>query len=578
MISNKFDVIVPTVKEYSGISNLFNQSPLLNLLPLNHKTTIQFLIDDLLKKDKIKYINKICIVADQKNIELYTNLFLSLRYSEIVCFTTIPSSRFQGIFPSIQAGLNYLNKNRTKSRAGAITNPFIAVCGDTLIQDDFWSFIFKSAENKMSIKQPFAIFAAADCTSELHEKHTQKEYKFQSQNLQSFFILKNQFVKPNVHKKRFRKIGLNKIIDIIDRPLFPVINCNKYINKKNGLAKFSGVSLMNPRMWEEVDKAKNHVSKYFFVKHFINYLIFPFLSKKVCIDICLANEQKENNTKEDNTFDINFPWEHLNADLLIKNSYLNWYLSNCDPGEEHPNLEGYEIEILVPKEISLKEILNHTNWQKFRNLLDSNKFKKIRWIEKSFDTWISPRATVNGIIIKPITCHPELIDDCATVEGVCVLKKGCSIGKNVLIRNSNLEENVIIEANSIVENSIILSGTRIMPFCNISYSIIGNNVLIGGNVYVSYRKLTNCNIDPKNKNFSSGFNEKYFTEIDIINHKNEFGTIIGDKTKIGAGVIINPGRKIGADCIINPFLSVVKNVPSGTSLSIQNDEAIKEID
>ncbi|MFH2107771.1 MAG: hypothetical protein ABII93_03800 [Chrysiogenia bacterium] len=425
-------------------------------------------------------------------------------------------------------GINYLKENYYKSIESFDKNPIIVICGDTLIHDDFWSFIFETAKKKIVNKSPFAVFAASDFTKNLHEKSIQSKVKFQSHNLQSFFVIKKGSHDDTKNKINYKKINFRNVVDVIDRPLYPVFNLKNYLNKENILAKFTGLILMNSKMWKEILNVKNQIANYFFIKHFINYFIFPYLSRKANIDICLSEESINNVC-----FDINFPWEHLNADRVIKEAYLDWYLANCKCELDHPNLEGYDVEILMSDSMSNKmsdKIDNHPNGSKFRELLDNKKFRKFRWINDS-DNWISSRAAVNGMIIKPIGCNPKFIDDFATIEGVCVLKAGCYIGKNVLVENSNLDERVFIEANTIIKNSIILSGTRIMSFCNIAFSIIGSDVLIGGNVCILYRKLVNSNVNPQNANYSSSYNEKYFTEIDVICHKNEFGTIIGDGTR-----------------------------------------------
>lgn len=119
------------------------------------------------------------------------------------------------------------------------------------------------------------------------------------------------------------------------------------------------------------------------------------------------------------------------------------------------------------------------------------------------------------------------------------------IGDYTLIRNSIIGENCKIGTHVEINNCIIMSGTVIPHHNYIGYSLLGNNVNIGGNVRTAVRRL-----DDKNIKIHFDKNKSYSTE------RIKFGSIIGDNCKIGSNVILNSGTIIGKNLKFEPGLIV----------------------
>lgn len=143
-----------------------------------------------------------------------------------------------------------------------------------------------------------------------------------------------------------------------------------------------------------------------------------------------------------------------------------------------------------------------------------------------------------------------LIHKSAVIEQNVMLKSPVIIGKNSFIGANGyirgpvfIDEDVKIGAGCEIKQSIIFSGTAIAHFNYIGNSIIGSEVNFeAGSVAANHYN------ERSEKNISVIYGSK------IINtHSDKFGSLVGDRSKIGANAVLSPGT-------ILPVGSIVKRL------------------
>ena len=127
------------------------------------------------------------------------------------------------------------------------------------------------------------------------------------------------------------------------------------------------------------------------------------------------------------------------------------------------------------------------------------------------------------------------LDPTARIEGPAIILDNASIGFNALVRgNVIIDKNAIVGHASEVKNSILLSASKAAHFNYVSDSILGNEVRLGvGSVIVNKR------VDRGLVTIKVNEHERIDTQL------KKFGSIIGDRTRVGANAVINPGTIIG---------------------------------
>ena len=136
----------------------------------------------------------------------------------------------------------------------------------------------------------------------------------------------------------------------------------------------------------------------------------------------------------------------------------------------------------------------------------------------------------------------------AVIKGPCYIGENCIIGNNALIREYvNLESEVIIGAFCEVARSIFQkeATTHSGYFGD---SIIGEKTKIGAGTITSNVRLDRGEI------FSEIKGEKINTGL------KSFGAVIGRETLIGTKVNIMPGKFIGSNCVIGPNSIIKENI------------------
>jgi bifunctional UDP-N-acetylglucosamine pyrophosphorylase/glucosamine-1-phosphate N-acetyltransferase len=159
------------------------------------------------------------------------------------------------------------------------------------------------------------------------------------------------------------------------------------------------------------------------------------------------------------------------------------------------------------------------------------------------------------------------IDVNTIFEGDVVLGKGCSIGANVIIKDSSLAENVRVKANSIVEGATLAKNVVIGPFARLRPgTVCAASVKIGNFVEI--------------KNSVIGINSK-------VNHLSYIGdATLGGDVNIGAGTItcnydgfakhgttIEDNVFVGSSCQLVAPVTIGRGATLGAGSTITKDVA-----
>lgn len=134
------------------------------------------------------------------------------------------------------------------------------------------------------------------------------------------------------------------------------------------------------------------------------------------------------------------------------------------------------------------------------------------------------------------------IEDNVTIKPFTIIGKGCTVRAGAYLREGVLlGEDVTIGTNCEIKQSLICTASRIAHLNYIGNSIIGEDVNIEAGAIVA-----------------NHFNEREDKEITvIINGKSiktdvtKFGSLIGDKSRIGANAVLNPGTILKQNTIVD---------------------------
>ncbi len=140
-----------------------------------------------------------------------------------------------------------------------------------------------------------------------------------------------------------------------------------------------------------------------------------------------------------------------------------------------------------------------------------------------------------------------IIGHAARIVGPCYIGPESLVGDFSLVRNSSLEKNVKVGAHTEIARSIVMEGSSFHRNY-VGDSIVGPEVKFGAGCITANRRhdREDINIVVKDKKVSS--------------HTSSFGTVIGEKTKLGISSYTMPGVLIGSNTLIYPNKTVFKNV------------------
>lgn len=176
----------------------------------------------------------------------------------------------------------------------------------------------------------------------------------------------------------------------------------------------------------------------------------------------------------------------------------------------------------------------------------------------SDEATIADSATIDGnVTIEPGT----QIYENAVIRGPCYIGEDCVIGNNSIVRaGTSLDDDVVIGANSEVRGSIIDRETHVHD-AFVGDTIIGQKTRIGAGTVIANRrhrdedgKRTSITVQlPRDET-------EYETGLDRL------GAVIGDNVDIGTQANIMPGTMIGADSTVGPSTCLLSNVDPETTV------------
>jgi NDP-sugar pyrophosphorylase family protein len=150
---------------------------------------------------------------------------------------------------------------------------------------------------------------------------------------------------------------------------------------------------------------------------------------------------------------------------------------------------------------------------------------------------VDPSARISGPVIIEEGTH---IYEYAIIKGPCYIGKNAVVGSYCKVRKETvLEEGVELQNSVDVKHSIIGQGTHVHSGF-IGDSIIGENVRIGANFITANRRLDRKKVRVLIKGKMVDTRSSFF------------GSLIGDKAKIGIHCGTNPGVVIPEDSVVAP--------------------------
>lgn len=210
--------------------------------------------------------------------------------------------------------------------------------------------------------------------------------------------------------------------------------------------------------------------------------------------------------------------------------------------------------------MNLNDFFNHICDLDYSDLFDKcndvlDVFKKLdNYIEektnntKKCDTEYTNLVSLSG---NYIIGKNTKISDFVTIEGPVIIGNNVSIMPGAYIRPySIIGNNCIIGHNSEIKHVIIMDKAKVASNAFVGDSIIGYKSRIGSGTILANRRFDQSNVVLKN-------------EGKIIDLKTDFfGSVIGDKTRLGANVTTYPGTFIGMNTWIYPNTSIKGFIPS----------------
>lgn len=530
----RFPVIIPSALETTGLGRKYFEKGHVNLLPLVHKTLIEYLINDLTHRDKevAKRIGDIYLITNEEEKENYKDLLRDVKQLHI---EAEPPYEEKGIFHTIE----WLVEKE------GINKPFLVINGDSLFQDNFLDTILKQAQDCLTNNDRCIVIGLikdTDRTIEKQEKYYNFDYDLRINRWGYYYVKK---LHPMQGSKEFNEITKKDIVDIMNTPCYPELHLREdWIPLVE-----TGAFIFSKGSWDSLKKEAKRRDPLGYYST-INIIRRALIDNYNGIDIRGVVAEKR-----EHWIDINYPWEYL-----IVNDYLATRLVTKykEAGEKNPDLDDTKYTVmLTPEELTRK--FPYT--PKHPRILPSDKLKlKYTNEHDSEYAWgIHRNAIIENPVIVP---DPDKVRDAkifigqgAHIKGCCVLGNGSRIREHAIVTNSIIGEKVLVDVFALVDHSVIMAGSHILAHSSVPYSIIGKNVLMGGNAMVTCENLDRF---PASREKACG---EYYSNIRIVPYLDRFSTVIGDNTKIGTSVYILPGRKLGKDCKIYPGLEIRRNYP-----------------
>lgn len=159
------------------------------------------------------------------------------------------------------------------------------------------------------------------------------------------------------------------------------------------------------------------------------------------------------------------------------------------------------------------------------------------------------------------------ISDFVVIEGPVLIGDNVNIMPGAYIRPySIIGDNCVIGHGSEIKHAIIMDNAKVASNTFVGDSIIGYKTRVGSGTIIANRRFDQGNVILKNGN-------------EVIDLKTDFfGSVIGDKTRLGSNVTTYPGTFIGANTWIYPntvvkgFIESLKRVSNVKELYITDNK------
>ncbi|MCB2230295.1 NTP transferase domain-containing protein [bacterium] len=600
LLNNRYPVIIPSAVDDAGIyPDIFREGNF-NLLPLAHKSLIQYLVDDLRKDEFCDRIGDIYVVVDEE-LESCYNRQLCERSGITVISEEL--QRRRGVLASVNRAREQLtDKDRNK--------PFLIFYGDTLVQDLVLEELLKVADElherelEGGEKDWCVVVFIRDQEMQL-AKHYEKNrwgHIVINRNLQEICKGDDSDDKPPIWH-----LSTEDIRDVLYRPTYPNLLEN-YLTRRyeadpapqvtdgkwkdqNELLLESGVLIFSASLW---DKFTQHQEE----RDPLGMKSIPFSARRLLVDKQFT--VKGVVTNADAWIDVNYPWEYLQA-----NEYLCRRLARQMPSHLTSSLVGRDDH--VPRDLEDSDFIIVSSTKQLKALLDpeianaptsnsetaprmrtSNRAHRFTNEYDSRENWgICDSVVINGTLVLP---NPAKVRDLrlyiggnVTIEGHCVIRNGTQIRANAMLNTVNIGANCLIDCHCNIDHSVIMDSAKVLSGAAVTYSVVGRGAVIGGRSTIACEKLIAIGEDseiiepcgdaveavPELIDFSDPYDQmsKYHASTTIVRHNNRFGALIGDSVKIGANSLVQPGRKVGMHSVVTPGTEIRRNIPPGSEVT-----------
>jgi NDP-sugar pyrophosphorylase family protein len=545
----KFHTIIPSALDDAGISDDYFRMGNLNLLPMGSKTLIQYLIDDLNKPKIREHLAHIDLIVAANLKDTYGSLVSGRGAIPLEIHTQQPYEK-KGVLITVDSVF---------SAKDDPTLPLFIIYGDTLVQDDLLQLVFREAENLMREKKNSPWGVVVLCKVPESDRSTPAVL---SRNRFGHIVVSNAAspvsIQEGIEHEKFSVFTEEAIQDVINRPAFPRLLPGHGLDTHHLEA---GILILSPDAW-----------KLFIGYHERDPLGFQSITnalRRSLIDTNLRLRVIVAGPKQ--WLDVNYPWEYL-----IANDYLLQRIAFM-PEHTRPDYEGF---ILVESRQELVDALS-----KLPHMQDSSVDSELMPItrpetrfssEYDESVWrIHRDAVIDGSLLIP---DPDrfpkfrmFLGRNSVIRGRCVIKDGVRIRGNATVTSSVLCESVLVDSYCLVDHSVIMADTKVLMGSVIPYSIVGEDVILGGQVMIACESAGKVEYVRREKLSNAGgaveAPSKYYGATTVVPHSSRLGAIIGDGCRIGMGSWVFPGRKIGMGSRIEPGAQIVRNCPQRSTVS-----------
>ncbi|MFN8015993.1 MAG: bifunctional UDP-N-acetylglucosamine diphosphorylase/glucosamine-1-phosphate N-acetyltransferase GlmU [Acidimicrobiia bacterium] len=261
--------------------------------------------------------------------------------------------------------------------------------------------------------------------------------------------------------------------------------------------------------------------------------------------------------------------------FVFKKEFIDFAIDKLDTNNSQGEL--YLTDIVEIARQSFKGVTSYS-YKDIRIAQSANDRYQLSKLEKIMRENINQKHMENGVTI--IDPNNTYVDDDVVIEndvtllpgtylqGKTVISKGCIIGPNTRIIDSEISENCIIESSKIVESKIGNAAT-IGPFASLRAGCqLQDNVHVGTSVELKKSTVGKGTKIPhlsyigdatigENANLGAG------TTTANYDGKNKHQTVIGNNVKTGVNTVLVAPVSLGDGAYTGAGAVVVKDVPSG---------------